>query len=230
MSFRPSPSSRARLHALRPGQHLCLFYDRQDEQIGISVEYIRGGLHKGERCLYVSDSETLDALRTALRDATIDVDEEIARGALLLLTKEQGHLAGGCFDCESMIAMLADAVQSALQDGFTGLRAAGDMTWLMDDAPGSDHVVEYEAMMNEFYASTSALGLCLYDRQRLHPRALEAALRTHPAVLIGDRCCGENPFYEAPDVFFQRMDARERFNVRLRRVRDLSLAHDTAGQ
>src|SRR5690349_3005854 len=104
MSFRPSPSSRARLHALRPGQHLCLFYDRRDEQIGISLEYIRGGLHKGERCIYVSDAETLDALRTALVHASIPVDTEIARGALLLLTKDQAHLAGGRFDCESMIA------------------------------------------------------------------------------------------------------------------------------
>ena len=122
-----------------------------------------------------------------------------------------------------MMTMLEAAADSALTDGFTGLRAAGDMSWLLDEAPGSERAVEYEAMMNEFYGNSRALGLCLYDRQRLHPLALESALRTHPAVMIGDQCSRDNPFYESPDVFFKRVDPRERFNWRLRQVRDRAM-------
>ena len=220
MGFRPSPSTRARLQALRPGQHLCLFYDQIDEQIGITVEFIRAGLERRERCLYVSDVATIGKLREQLQRSGTDVAAQVEEGALLLVTKDDAYLAGGRFDAEGMIAMLESAVQQALDAGFTGLRAAGDMTWLLDEAAGSERAIEYEAMMNEFYANSRALGLCLYDRQRLHPLALEAALRTHRSVLIGDQCCGENPFYESPDVFFQRIDARERFNWRLRQLRD----------
>ena len=224
MHFRPSPSIRACLHALRPGQHLCLFYDRMEEQIGITIEFIRGGLEHGERCLYVSDSDTVAKLRETLHQSSLDAREALERRAIVLLPKEQAYLAGGRFDVEGMLTMLEAAVDSALTDGFTGLRAAGDMTWLLDEAPGSERAVEYEAMMNEFYKNSRALGLCLYDRQRLHPTALESALRTHPRVLIGDQCCGENPYYESPDVFFKRVDPRERFNWRLRQLRDRTMA------
>jgi hypothetical protein len=45
-------------------------------------------------------------------------------------------------------------------------------------------------------------------------------------VVIGDRCCGENPLYEAPAMFFLRVEAREGFKVRLLRVRELAVARD----
>ena len=44
-----------------------------------------------------------------------------------------------------MISMLGTAVEDALRDGFEGLCAAGDMTWLLDDAPESEEVARYEA-------------------------------------------------------------------------------------
>jgi len=79
--FRPSPSIRACLHALRPGQHLCLFYDRMEEQIGITIEFIRGGLEHGERCLYVSDSDTVAKLRETLHQSSLDAREALERRA-----------------------------------------------------------------------------------------------------------------------------------------------------
>jgi hypothetical protein len=82
-----------------------------DEQLASAVEYIRDGL----------------------RTAGIDVEAEEARGALLLLTKHDGHLSGGYFDPDKMITMLHAAVKDALDAGFAGLCAAGDMSWLLDN-------------------------------------------------------------------------------------------------
>ena len=114
--------------------------------------------------------------------------------------------------------MLGQAVEHTLEAGFRGLRAAGDMCWTLDEAPGTEKVIEYEAMMNTFYPRSPALGLCLYDRRRVDPVVLEGALRTHPTALIGDTCCDENPYYESPDAFFERMDPRERFERKLRQL------------
>ena len=66
-----------------------------------------------------------------------------------------------------MISMLRRAVEDALSDGFEGFCAAGDMTWLVDDAPGSAELAEYEAPLNHFYATHRALGLCQYNLEQL---------------------------------------------------------------
>jgi two-component system, sensor histidine kinase PdtaS len=56
------------------------------------------------------------------------------------------------------------------------------MSWILEGAPGTDRVFEYEAMMNQFYPTSRAVGLCLYDRRLLDPATLGRALHTHPFV------------------------------------------------
>jgi hypothetical protein len=207
------------LARLRHGQHVCLFYDTADEQLTVSGEYLARGLARGDRCLYVSDGSMIDRLRRSLEQGGVDVTAALDRRALVMLTKDEAYLKGGRFDVEGMVTMLGQTVQQALDDGFAGLTAAGDMAWILDEERGPDEAIEYEALMNEFYARSPALGLCLYDRRRLDPLALEGALRTHPAVLVGHACFDANPFYETPEIFFGRVDPRERFEWKLRQVR-----------
>lgn len=181
------------------GDHVCALYSSRDEQLAAAIEYIRGGLARGERCLYVVCEHSPDEFRDGLRAAGIDVDAEEARGALLLLTKREGHLNGGRFDPDKMITMLHAAVKDALDAGFAGLCAAGDMSWLLDEAEGSERIAEYEARLNAFYPSSRALGLCLYNRTKLPPSTLDHGLATHPHVRIDGDVLLENPFYEDPE-------------------------------
>ena len=180
------------------GDHICTLYSTRDEQLVAAIEYLRGGLSRGERCLYVCCEHTPDEFRAGLREAGIDVDTEEARGALLLLTKHDGHLKGGSFDPDKMITMLHGAVKDALDSGFAGLCAAGDMSWLLDEADGSEKIAEYEARLNAFYPSSRALGLCLYNRSKLPAATLDHGLATHPHVRLEGNLLLDNPFYEPP--------------------------------
>ncbi len=122
------------------GDHVCSLYSTPEEQLAAAAEYIRAGLERGERCLYVCCEHGLKEFRAALRHSGINVAAEEKRGALVLVTKHEGHLKGGRFDPDKMISLLHTAVEDALRDGFTGLAAAGDMTWLLDGAPGSERL------------------------------------------------------------------------------------------
>lgn len=180
------------------GDHVCTLYSTREEQLAAAIEYIQGGLERGERCLYVVGEHTPDEFREGLRNAGIDVDAEEARGALVLLTKHEGHLKGGFFEPDQMISMLHAAVKDALAAGFAGLCAAGDMSWLLDEAEGSHRIAEYEARLNEFYPSARALGLCLYNRDKLPAATLDHGLATHPHVRVNGNILLDNPFYEPP--------------------------------
>jgi MEDS: MEthanogen/methylotroph, DcmR Sensory domain len=186
------------------GDHVCALYGAPEEQLQAAVEYIRGGLGRGERCLYVCCEHSVKEFRAALKRAGIDADKEEARGALVLMPKWEGHLKGGTFDPDKMISMLHAAVQDALAAGFTGLCAAGDMSWLLDEAPGSERLAEYEARLNHFYESHRALGLCLYNRSKLPPATIDHGIATHPYIRIEGPLLLENPFYEEPKLAAKR--------------------------
>lgn len=187
------------------GDHVCTLFSSREEQLSAAIEYIQQGLKRHERCLYVCSEQTPDEFRAALATAGIDAAQQEAKGALVILTKESGHLEGGSFSPSRMISMLRNAVENALKDGFEGLCAAGDMTWLLDEAPGSEQLAEYEALLNHFYRSHRALGLCQYNRRRLPAAALDHGLATHPTIRIAGPILLTNPYYELPELARSRV-------------------------
>jgi len=209
--------------AYREGDHVCTLFTTRREQIGAAAEFIRGGLALGQRCLYICCEQTPDEFREELRDASIDVDAEETRGALEVITKAEGHLKGGSFDAARMIEMLAEELSDALATGFTGLRGAGDMTWLLDQAPGSHELLAYEALLNYFCANRPVVLLCQYSREKLSPKILESGLVTHPHVRVEPRLL-RNPFYEVPEQAMIRPRDGARIHDKLARLDALSAA------
>ena len=206
----------------RDGDHVCTLFTTRREQIGAAAEFIRGGLARGDRCLYICSEQAPDEFRDALRDADIDVDTEEARGALEVITKAEGHLKGGSFDAARMIEMLASALSEALATGFAGLRGAGDMTWLLDQAPGSHELLAYEALLNYFCANRPVVLLCQYSREKLSPKILESCLATHPHVRVEAPRLLRNPFYELPEEAMIRSRDGARIHDKLAQIDALS--------
>ena len=171
----------------RQGDHVCAVYETYEEQLRVAVHFITEGLGCGERCLFAGYSaQHLADFCERLAAGGVDAQRETERGALLLLTKEQAHLIDGSFDSERMLSMLNNAVEQALNDGYAGLRTCRDMTWLLDDPPGSTQVTEYEALVTAMFKSVRAVAMCQYDRARLPPNVLANAYATHPTVMVGD--------------------------------------------
>ena len=197
------------------GDHVCTLYSTPEEQLNAAIEYIRGGLTRGERCLYICCEHDVKQFRRALIDAGIDADAEERRTALILLTKHDGHLKDGAFDPAAMIKTLTAAVSDALEAGFAGLCAAGDMTWLLDEAPGSDRLVEYESQLNHFYKSNRALGLCQYNRKTLPAAVLDPCLATHQHLRGDGPILLSNPFYEQPELAMVRTVKPETVNQKI---------------
>jgi hypothetical protein len=77
------------------------------------------------------------------------------------------------------------------------------MNWILDGAPGTERLAEYEARLNRFFESHHALGLCLYNIGTTPPAALDDCLATHPVVRV-EGLLLSNPFYEVPEVAVSR--------------------------
>ena len=192
------------MNSFKQGEHICALYQTAEEQVQVAADYLADGLRNGERVFYVAGSDAdLERFRRALNLRGIDVSAAIETGALMQATHQQAHLEGGRFDSERMLGMLNAAMDAALDDGFTGLRTCGDMSWLLDGPPGAAQVVEYEALLNRFFAGVRGAGMCQYDLQRLTPVLIDHGLATHQMMLIDGRLL-TNPFYQEPEVAVSR--------------------------
>lgn len=67
-------------------------------------------------------------LRSYLFAAEVNVPKEIGKGSLVLSSDRQD----GSFDIDRMLGMLSDAMPHALNEGYQGLWATGDMSWNLD--------------------------------------------------------------------------------------------------
>src|ERR1700693_1543105 len=113
-------------------EHLCLIYDTLEEQFAAALPYLRIGLERGEKCLYIVDENTAAAVLDALRKGGADVDHYVRSGALTIMHKQDAYLKEGCFEPDWMIAFLTQATAEAGAARFSRLRTLlGEMTWAL---------------------------------------------------------------------------------------------------
>src|SRR5260370_12430159 len=106
------------LTGLKQGDHICPIYENAAEQMGVAVPFLKEGLVRGERCLYIADDQNALQIAQALEAAAVNVAHEQARGALSILTKRETYLKSGEeFEPQAMIDFLRHAEVHAIADG-----------------------------------------------------------------------------------------------------------------
>ena len=180
--------------AIACGDHVCAILSNHDEAAELAADWLAEGLGRGERCWYLAVGSD-QRLRDALLARHIHADAEMQRGAFRIVDAMQTYLVDGVFNAERAVSLFSDIVQQAVRDGFTGFRAAADMSWAATVADVDDRVIAYESLLKTLFASQRATGLCLYHRDQVSPRLREGVLATHPKVGAGGRVT-VNPFYE----------------------------------
>jgi hypothetical protein len=181
---------------MHPGDHACVIYSSDSELIAIVATYLQEGLRGGERCWYAASAASeLSQVRTALEAKGVAVADAEERRSLLLATSQEVYLADGTFNPERTLQNLTDAIPTAIDDGFTALRVAGEMSWTLERKPGTDRVIEYEDGVEMVLRASTALALCLYHRRDIPAVLLEGALTKHPLAGVSGR--------PQPNAFFR---------------------------
>lgn len=164
------------------GDHVAFFYRTKTEQLKTAIPFIAIGLERNEKCLYIAEESSLAEICRYLQDFGVNVQEAKQRNALTVVTKHETYLRHGSFQPDKMIGELCDEVQSALDMGFTGLRAAGELSWALDLPSALVQMVQYEEELDEHFHSKFA-ALCQYDESRFPAHIIERMESVHPITL-----------------------------------------------
>src|ERR1700726_4244391 len=113
MNATPDTPLLAALARLAPHDHLCSIYESPEEHFAVAIPFIRIGLERGEKCIYVADDGTEAVVRDAMVAEGIDVERAIATHGLVLLEKRSAYLKHGSFDPEWMFTFWSNATAEA---------------------------------------------------------------------------------------------------------------------
>jgi two-component system NarL family sensor kinase len=186
------------LEQVAPHEHLCSIYESSKEHFDVAVPFIRIGLDRGEKCIYIADDGTEAVVRDAMQAEGIDVERALATDSLVLEKKEVAYLKHGSFDPEWMFTFWGHATVEAMSQGFSALRVTGETEWVIRGAPGLERWMEYESRMTRMLAGVNCVALCQYNRRLFPPELILDVIRTHPTFIYRGVVC-RNMYHVPPD-------------------------------
>lgn len=152
-------------------------------------------LKENNRCLYLNSPTMVAGFRSYLFARGVDVSKEITKGSLVTSSDDK-HLVDGRFDIDLMLSMLTEAVDKALNDGYCGLWATGDMSWEFGPEKDFSKLLEYEWRLEELFNKQPSLsGICQYHSERLPQEAMMHGIQTHREIFINETLSRVNPHY-----------------------------------
>ena len=164
------------------GDHVCWVVDAEQTKRDAVVAFLRDGLTRGKRLLYVADQPLGDLV--ALGDVTGLVADGRLRAEPLTALFTAGHV-----DPVTQVDRLRELTTEALDDGYAGLRVATDGTALVTDTAERRAFMTYEVLADRYIAGAPLSVLCTYDDRVLGEGASELASvhrRRHATRPAGD--------------------------------------------
>jgi len=173
--------------------HMCYIYTDEDERKRIIFRFLESGLLNGENVSYFMDINTAD-----------EKEHEVALGLDKLNTEQHGHFSlgtareayypTGVFDPDEMLHKVTEFYAQSMDEGYTGARASGEMSWATKGVPGSTRLLEYEARLNSTFMKCPITEICQYNLKRFDNSILRDVLTVHPMVIFKGRIL-KNPYY-----------------------------------
>ena len=159
----------------------------------LAADTLADGARAGERLMFIADDVSPSRLAALPR-----VHDLLADGALQLAEVTDVYGASFDFDPAAQLGVFTDALDTALADGFTGLRVVADNTSLVvGDDEEFARWLAWEQLTDRLQHDREIIGICFFDDSRIEPGRLEDLAATHPvisaAVAPGFRLfsCGE---------------------------------------
>jgi hypothetical protein len=190
------------------GHHIIYVYNDDRERKRTMASFIGEGLHGGEKVLYlVSDISTAE-MRSELQSLGVAMDE--CRDDFDLTEGHHTRCPGGHFSSAYMLDIVGKYYDQAIDQGYTGARGAGEMSWaLVEGRCSIPELLRYEARLNTILADHPLTTICQYDARRFDGALIMDLMSVHPMMIVRGQLVN-NPCYVAPDTFLREYTRRPR--------------------
>ena len=190
------------------GEHACCFYESDAELRETLSAFIREGVARREQLLLLLDPATADGLPRLLGGSGPDPGALAGTRQLRIVSRKEPFRKDGSYDPERTRVLLGEVRARALAEGYSGLRTAVDMAWLLSGETGMDATA----------ACGGFPGVCLVDCRVIPPGALRTMLGSHAFVAVGSGTY-RNPYHVPRENQPDRPGDREMVDLHLENIR-----------
>lgn len=186
------------------GTHMCYIYNDDSERREVVSKYVESGLRGHEKVGYfVDDQISPRDVPAHLSAIGIDLPSGIDARGLSITRALDTYCPDGTFLPERMLENLRSMHSSSIGEGYAGARASGEMSWALQGVPGSERLIEYEALINTVVREYPTTAVCQYDARRFDGATLFDVLNVHPMMIVRGQVV-RNPYYVAPEHFLTK--------------------------
>ena len=187
-------------------RHICAFFHAPEEEYRVLLPFIKEGFERGEKAFHVVDPKQRDDHVRRIESVGIDVTDAEENGQFELRNWDEVYIGDGHFDQDRLLALVPAVLEDAKQRGFPLTRLVTHMEWALEDRPGVNDLVEFEAKLNLLPRFRDPV-VCVYDLAKFGADIVIDVMRTHPMIIIGG-ILQENPFFFPPDEFLRELRER----------------------
>lgn len=166
--FGPAPG-----RSIALGDHALFLYDDDALFLDYALPFIRGGLERSEKVMFVINAHLSETLTKSVEPAERDAIEVIP----------SSERYGADFDPERTLAAYERDIAAA--SGPIRVFAAADFNGA---AVSPDNLLSYEAAAHKRLISDRTCAVCAYDTRDTSEYIVRAARRVHPVRCTGRRC------------------------------------------
>ncbi|NLY43759.1 MAG: PAS domain S-box protein [Clostridiaceae bacterium] len=169
------------------GTHMCQFYSSKSDLFEGMAPYIKEGLESNELCVcFYSHEVTCQEIYESIKKNSLnDVETYIDKGQLRLISHTEWYEKDSSFDKFHVNEKWAQLLKHALDNGFEGLRAVVDTSWLVKHY--SRDFFNYERNINSLISKMPFIVLCLYDVNTLNIIELTEVISNHDYIIVKDK-------------------------------------------
>jgi len=184
------------LDKVTTGGHVCFFYESAEERLQLLANYFQEGLAEHELCVFVTPERPAEVIKK-FKAFDLDITQAIKDGDLRIFKMDATYVPDGRFAADYMLQNVRNFIEDAKNQGYRGLRTAGEMTWLQQHLDQLQEAMKYEGAVNTLTVdSPKFTGLCLYPVKDSSTQVFIGAMHTHP-LFIYDGETRANLYYKA---------------------------------
>lgn len=169
---------------LRVADHVGVFYRGDAERDAFVVPLVEAVLAADCGLVYVCDGRTPQRVAARLAEPGGEVEDAMARDQVRIVSSQEVYLAGGRFDPDRTVDFYSGEVARSVRNGYPVTCVVGEMSWSLRGCPGTERLLEYEALYAEEFGAAPAITLCLYDLEQTRGEQLFDLLRLHARVVL----------------------------------------------
>lgn len=188
MSSRSRRADAVGVDRLQPGDHAFLAFSDDEERWEILRAFTQHGFAREEKVFVVVDAGH-SAAEVAARIAGGAAAATRATDDGRLVVSAVPRFGPGEFDARRLADEARHQGEAVVQAGFSGLRAASEMSLALAPEGNLEQVVEYETCLHETLfadqASRRYTALCMWDERRFGGEpAMDSVLAVHPVTVL----------------------------------------------